>query len=85
MILRQAVTVKVLEEVAQRRNVLLARRRGNETRGHAFERGPGPVRINSADLRARYRTGNKCDEAQRNAQSQPRQEEEKEGAAEPDW
>ena len=41
VILRQAVLAEILEEVAQRRDVLLARGGRDQTRRHAFERRPG--------------------------------------------
>jgi len=52
MILRQPVLVEVLEEVAQRRDVLLARGGGDQTRRHAFQRRPGADHVDDLALGA---------------------------------
>ena len=52
VILRQAVLAEILEEVAQRRDVLLARGGGDQPRGHALERGPGADHVDDLALGA---------------------------------
>ncbi len=52
VILRQAVLAEILEEVAQRRDVLLARGGRDQARGHALERGPGADHVDDLGLGA---------------------------------
>ena len=52
MILRQTVLAEILEEIAQRRDVLLARGGRDQARGHALERGPGADHVDDLGLGA---------------------------------
>ena len=54
VILRQAILAEILEEVAQRRDVLLARDGGDQARGHALERGPGADHVDDLGLGAAH-------------------------------
>src|SRR5713101_10155224 len=50
VILRQAILAEILEKVAQRGNVLFARRGRDQPRRHALERGPGPDHVDNLAL-----------------------------------
>ena len=54
VMLRQAVLAEILEEVAQRRDVLLARGGRDQPRRHALERGPGPDHVDDLGLGAAH-------------------------------
>ena len=54
VILRQAVLAEILEEVAQRRDVLLARGGRDQSRRHALERGPGADHVDDLALGAAH-------------------------------
>ncbi len=52
VVLRQTVLAEVLEEVAQRRDILLACGGRDQTRGHALQRRPGADHVDDLDLGA---------------------------------
>src|SRR3954465_9290098 len=54
MILWQPVLAEILEEVAQRRDILLAGGGRDQTRSHALERGPGADHVDDFDLGPSY-------------------------------
>src|SRR5258705_4825818 len=50
VVLRQAILAEIPEKIAQRGNVLFARRGRDQPRRHALERGPGPDHVDNLAL-----------------------------------